>query len=105
VVYWTLTNLIKNAIEASISGDTVRIEIAREKEEFMIRVANPAAIPLDQQLQMFQRSFSTKGSGRGIGTYSIKLLTEKFLKGKVSFSSSLEAGTCFEIRIPFCLTR
>ena len=104
LLHRVLTNLVKNAIEASISGDIVRIGISRGKQEFIIRVANPAVIPLDQQLQMFHRSFSTKGAGRGVGTYSIKLLTEKFLKGQVSFLSSLEAGTCFEIRLPSFLS-
>lgn len=104
LLHRVLTNLVKNAIEASISGDIVGIRISRDKQEFIIQVTNPAVIPLDQQLQMFQRSFSTKGAGRGIGTYSIKLLTEKFLKGQVAFSSSLEAGTCFEIHLPLYLT-
>jgi sensor histidine kinase regulating citrate/malate metabolism len=50
-------------------------------------------------MQLFQRSFSTKGNGRGIGTYSIKLLTENYLKGKVSFFSNEEEGTVFSIEL------
>lgn len=34
------------------------------------------------------------------GTYSIKLLTEKYLKGKAGFSSEKNAGTIFSIIIP-----
>mgnify|MGYP006293419399 CR=1 len=37
---------------------------------------------------LFKRSFSTKGVGRGIGTYSMKLFGEKYLKGKVDFKNS-----------------
>ena len=33
-------------------------------------------------------SFSTKGAGRGLGTYGMKLLTERYLNGSVSFVSS-----------------
>jgi sensor histidine kinase regulating citrate/malate metabolism len=33
--------------------------------------------------------------GRGIGTYSMKLFGEKYLKGKVWFTSSAENGTSF----------
>jgi sensor histidine kinase regulating citrate/malate metabolism len=51
-------------------------------------------------LQLFQRSFSTKGEGRGLGTYSIKLLTERILNGKVSFTSSMDDGTTFRVLIP-----
>ena len=51
--------------------------------------------PVDAQLQIFQRSFSTKGSGRGVGTYSIKLLGEQYLRGRVGFTSSETDGTAF----------
>ncbi len=56
-------------------------------------------IPYDVQLQLFQRSFSTKGIGRGIGTYSIKLLTENYLKGSVNFISNENEGTLFTIEL------
>ena len=49
---------------------------------------------------VFHRSFSTKGEGRGIGTYSMKLFGEKFLKGQVNFISKQEEGTTFYIKIP-----
>jgi signal transduction histidine kinase len=44
---------------------------------------------------VFQRSFSTKGTGRGLGTYSIKLLTERYLGGRVWFESAEGHGTTF----------
>jgi sensor histidine kinase regulating citrate/malate metabolism len=50
---------------------------------------------------LFQRSFSTKASaGRGIGTYSVKLLVEQYLKGSVSFISDSESKTIFTLKIP-----
>jgi len=49
---------------------------------------------------VFQRSFSTKGKGRGLGTYSIKLLTERYLKGTASFTSTETDGTTFQISLP-----
>jgi sensor histidine kinase regulating citrate/malate metabolism len=53
------------------------------------------------QLQIFQRSFSTKGeNGRGIGAYSVKLFGEGYLKGKVAFSSSDPEGTVFSLSLP-----
>jgi sensor histidine kinase regulating citrate/malate metabolism len=57
-------------------------------------------MPKEVQLQLFQRSFSTKGRGRGIGTYSIKLLTEKYLRGKVDFISNEGTGTTFNLYFP-----
>jgi sensor histidine kinase regulating citrate/malate metabolism len=50
-------------------------------------------------MQLFQRSFSTKGTGRGIGTYSMKLFGEKYLEGRVDFESTRENGTTFFIEI------
>jgi len=49
---------------------------------------------------LFQRSFSSKGSGRGLGTYSMKLFGEKYLDGEVSFESDRIKGTTFTISLP-----
>jgi sensor histidine kinase regulating citrate/malate metabolism len=57
-------------------------------------------MPEKVKLQIFNRSFSTKGIGRGIGTYSIKLITEGYLKGIVDFESAEERGTTFTIQLP-----
>lgn len=95
-----LGNLIKNAIEASPPGDTVTIDCQADAGDVVFWVHNPAVIPQDVQLQLFQRSFSTKGEGRGLGTYSVKLLTENYLKGSVSFQSVEGKGTVFIARYP-----
>jgi len=47
--------------------------------------------------------FPPKASGRGLGTYSIKLLTERYLKGSVAFTTSPEAGTRFTATLPINL--
>ena len=53
------------------------------------------------QQQIFQRSFSTKnGEGRGIGTYSVKLLVERYLEGSVEFVSDDAHGTVFTVIVP-----
>jgi sensor histidine kinase regulating citrate/malate metabolism len=52
-------------------------------------------------MQVFRRSFSIKSPvGRGIGTYSAKLITERYLGGSLSFTSSEEAGTTFAVTLP-----
>ncbi|MGE4488502.1 MAG: ATP-binding protein, partial [Kiritimatiellales bacterium] len=63
-------------------------------------VHNRFVIPPDVQIQLFTRSFSTKGNGRGLGTYSIKLISEKYLNGRVSFVSNEEQGTVFKVTLP-----
>ena len=49
--------------------------------------------------RIFNKLFSTKpSSGRGLGTYGVKLLTEKYLKGKIEFTSEKGEGTFFYIK-------
>lgn len=93
-------NMIKNALEASARHQTVTVGCSLQHEGVEFWVRNEGCIPRESQLQIFQRSFSTKGTGRGLGTYSMKLLGEKYLGGIVSFSTSLDDGTTFRIRLP-----
>ncbi len=93
-------NMIKNALEATMPGSAVTLFCTQTKTEVKISVHNKSYISKEVQLQLFNRSFSTKGVGRGIGTYSMKLFGEKFLKGNVSFESTRENGTTFNLRLP-----
>lgn len=95
-----LTNMLKNALEASGENDVVQIWSESEGQETIFCVHNPGFIPRAHQLQIFERSFSTKGQGRGLGTFSMKLLGENYLSGQVSFSSDEKRGTLFSIRLP-----
>jgi len=93
-------NMVKNALEASSEGETVRLGAENNDNQVEFWVNNLAVMPRDVQLQVFQRSFSTKGSGRGIGTYSMRLLVSKYLGGSVDFESTQDHGTTFRVRLP-----
>lgn len=95
-----LGNMLKNALEADREGAIVTIFCKRGKNKVTFGVHNSAFIPRDVQLQLFQRSFSTKGRDRGLGTYSIKLLSENYLKGEVRFETDPEKGTTFYAEYP-----
>jgi len=95
-----LGNMVKNALEASSEGETVSLGSKVQGEEVEFWVNNAAVMPREVQLQVFKRSFSTKGSGRGIGTYSIRLLVTRYLGGSVDFESTKESGTTFRVRLP-----
>ncbi|AJE03660.1 PAS domain-containing sensor histidine kinase [Geobacter pickeringii] len=96
-----LGNLVKNALEASARGETVTLAGADHGETVTFTVHNPGVMSPEVQLQVFQRSFSTKeGTGRGIGTYSVKLFGERYLKGTVGFTSREPDGTTFFISTP-----
>lgn len=98
-----LGNLTKNAIEASRRGMKVRVggRVADEGAEFWVH--SEPMIPRAAQLQVFQRSFTTKGPGRGLGTYSARLFTEQYLGGRISFTTSEEEGTTFRAVFPITL--
>lgn len=95
-----LKNMVKNALEASHEQDMVTIGAIMKKESVIFWVHNTRFMEAEVRNQIFQRSFSTKGSDRGWGTYSMKLLGEKYLGGKVSFTSSETDGTIFQFEIP-----
>jgi signal transduction histidine kinase len=95
-----LVNLVKNALEAVPAGGIVTVGARREPDAVVFTVHNATVMPADVQLQVFQRSYSTKGAGRGLGTYSIRLLTRHYLAGQVSFVSNDAEGTVFTVRLP-----
>jgi len=96
-----LGNMLKNALEATAAGQTVTVDCVEDKEKIVFTVHNQEVMPKEVQLQIFQRSFSTKAQvGRGIGTYSIKLFAEQYLSGKVYFTSQEPDGTSFVLSIP-----
>jgi nitrogen-specific signal transduction histidine kinase len=96
-----MLNMIKNAAEATPDKGTITITCAKKQNTALFSVNNPGKIPKEIQLQIFQRSFSTKGQGRGLGTYSMKLFGENYLKGKVYFKTGDKEGTTFTIELPY----
>jgi len=95
-----IENMIKNAIEASEKGQTVTVRCRCDRDNVIFSVHNSSFMKNEIQLDLFKRSFSTKASGRGWGTYSMKLLTEKYLDGKIEFISTKESGTTFFAKYP-----
>lgn len=96
----SIGNLIKNALEASRNNELVKIYSNADELHITFYVYNEGIIPDQVKLNIFQRSFSTKSSkGRGIGTYSVKLLVEDYLKGEVGFVSDDINKTIFHIKI------
>lgn len=95
-----LGNMLKNALEATPPGGTVTLSCSADAGQVTFSVHNPTFIPRPIQLQIFQRSYSTKGAGRGLGTYSMKFLSERYLRGRVWFKTSKTDGTTFFASYP-----
>lgn len=95
-----LVNMLKNSLEAVKINDSVKIGCISKNDSIVFWVQNPGVMPDYVQKQIFQRSFSSKGQGRGLGTYSMKMITDQYLKGRIDFESNEEKGTIFRVRIP-----
>lgn len=95
-----LGNLVKNAMEATEPGGTVTLSCRGDQKRVVFSVRNPAVMEDSVRRQVFQRSFSTKGPGRGLGTFSVKLFGEQYLGGRVWFESAEPDGTAFHVELP-----
>jgi len=93
-------NMIKNSIEASSPNEEITLKCYMENKIIRFSVHNSVVMPEEIQQQLFTRSVSTKGAGRGLGIYSMKYLTETYLHGSVSFISTKEKGTIFTVSYP-----
>ncbi|MBE2281305.1 MAG: HAMP domain-containing histidine kinase [Ignavibacteriaceae bacterium] len=99
LLFRVIGNMVKNALEASKEEMAVAIGCNDLGANVQFWVNNRTFIPPNTQLQIFSRSFSTKGAGRGLGTYSMKLLTEKYLQGEINFVSNVDDGTTFYLKL------
>lgn len=96
-----LTNMVVNALEAIEEGASVKVWHESQDGCSSFHVQNPGEIAPEVAMQIFHRSFSTKGGyGRGLGTYGMKLLGEDHLGGVLSFHSTEREGTRFSIVLP-----
>jgi hypothetical protein len=98
-----LGNMLRNALEAAPPGGAVSLGFSQDGSSCRFWVHNPGAMAKEVRPRVFRRYFSTKGRDRGLGTYSMKLLTEEYLRGEVSFTSEEMAGTCFTVTLPLRL--
>lgn len=96
-----VTNMLVNALEASAEGDEVRLTLERQETAITFSVWNRQPISETVRPRIFQRYFSTKpGSGRGNGTYAMKMFGERILGGKVDFYTAEAYGTVFRLTLP-----
>lgn len=87
-------NMVKNACEDSCGGSVI-VRACTNDGKVIFSVHNDAVIPPDVRSKMFIHGNTTKKSGHGLGTYSMKLIGENYLGGKISFKSEEGFGTEF----------
>lgn len=92
--------MVKNALEASDCGQEITLTSKSCGDKILFQVHNHGCIDSNVQLNIFKRSFSTKGSGHGWGAYGIKMLSEEYLHGQVWFATNKQTGTTFFAEYP-----
>lgn len=97
-----LINLFLNAAQAMADGGLIRVQTASQNGMAMIRVIDTGCgIPDELKGKVFQPFFTTKTSGTGLGL-NIAAQIISAHGGEISFESSEEMGTNFQILLPFC---
>jgi PAS domain S-box-containing protein len=94
-------NLLSNAIKFSNEQGLISVESEFERLNFKIHVRdNGIGISKEEQLRLFERFFRASNAiniqGTGLGLHIVSKYVE-MLKGRISFSSEIEKGTCFTI--------
>lgn len=96
-----VSNMLTNAFEATEEGGEVRFWVEEEPTSILFCVWNSQSLSEDVARRVFQRNYTTKpGSGRGLGTFGMRLLGETYLRGQVTFTTRPSHGTQFTFRLP-----
>ncbi|MBU1894854.1 MAG: hypothetical protein KJ983_03460, partial [Candidatus Omnitrophica bacterium] len=106
-----MSNIITNAYQAmtqagiTSAGERVlkiRANVAEDDKKYVeIGISNRGQ-ELDKKVlnRMFDRGFSSKGDGRGLGLYICKIQIEQFNEGKIYCQNVKDFGPEFVIRLP-----
>jgi two-component system sensor histidine kinase/response regulator len=88
-----LSNLLRNAVEASAEGGVVVVDLGIEAGCPLVRLQNSGAVPMEIRDNFFSKySTSGKDSGTGLGTYSA-LLAARVQGGDILLDTSDASST------------
>jgi len=94
-----ITNLVKNAIQATENEENpiIEVKVLSEENNLIISVSdNGKGISENLKELIFEPKFTTKTSGMGLGLAMIKNIIEAY-DGSISFSSKEGIGTVFKV--------
>jgi|GEM_PF-913489 len=99
LLYTMLSNLIKNALEASPRGERVAVALT-EGPTLDLAIHNAGAVPPQVRGNFFEK-FATAGKkdGTGLGAYGAKLIAETH-GAKIAMATSDERGTTITVFFP-----
>ncbi|SHI86021.1 HAMP domain-containing protein [Mesonia phycicola] len=97
-----VTNLVKNAIQASEEVENPKIEVAVKTDDSNVILQvkdNGQGISKENKDRIFEPKFTTKSSGMGLGLGIIKTIIEAY-EGEINFISPEGEGTTFIVKFP-----
>jgi signal transduction histidine kinase len=98
-----VSNLIRNAMEASQDSEIVRVTWVRDGKWGVLRVANQGpGIPKKMRDEVFEPFYTTKATGTGLGLYAVKMLVERD-GGTVAIEDNDGGGAVFMVRWPLAM--
>jgi signal transduction histidine kinase len=93
-------NIAVNALEALPSGGEVSLRMEIKESEVLVSITDDGpGIPADVLAQIYERDFTTKGTGSGIGLYVARALVEMHA-GQIDVVSQVGRGTEVSVRLP-----
>jgi len=96
LIYSMLSNLFKNAVEASPKKETLTLQM-KHGGGGAVSIHNQGVVPEEIRDTFFEKyATAGKSGGTGLGTYSASLIAET-LGGKISLDTSEENGTTISI--------
>lgn len=92
-------NIVKNANE-STKNDEIEFILEEENDNAIIKISNHG-IPIGEENKkfIFEKGYTTKSKGSGIGLYACKNYIEEF-RGSLELIESTKAKTTFQIKLP-----
>ena len=96
-----ILNLITNAVQASSTGDTVRVSTrVADRWNVALEVVDAGCgIPKKDREKIFHPFYSTKREGTGLGLPIVKKIVEAH-GGELRFYPNKEKGVTFTVRLP-----
>ena len=86
-----ITNLVKNGIQAiSHNNKKVVVDLENFENKFVISIQdNGSGIPEENRDKVFEKKFTTKATGMGLGLYMVKKIVEDY-GGKIWFETEVD---------------
>jgi signal transduction histidine kinase len=97
-----VSNLINNAVQAIgiKPGGLVTVRIVESQQQIILEISdNGTGIKPERASKIFQPDFTTKTGGMGLGLSIVKAIIVE-MKGEISFTSEVDSGTTFIIKLP-----